>query len=177
MGSTQRSRISEVLANVDGILDTIRDLAETGASLGTIEAKCMLPVGILKKWMVKGQEKPKSPFGQFFMLYRSWVADARAAAEAQQLAKTPTQWLERNTSSRLLDTPDDITISNLPVPTAPVPAAQFSADALLLAVKKLRESGISFDEAVDKNLVSIQPEGLPAPKGISDDEFDELDEQ
>ena len=72
-------------------------------------------------------------------MYRSWAAEARAAAEAQQLAKTPSQWLERNSSSKLMDEPEEKN-TQLITNNQGQQQAAFGAYQLLAAMKVLHNA-------------------------------------
>lgn len=159
-----------VVLNDPSRLGEIEDLVSTGASIGTIEASLGLHRGQLRKWLTRGEQKPRSPYGTLFQMYRKWAASARAAAEAQQLAKNPSQWLERNTSAKLLDT-DEGEITPVAATALVNATLQVGTNQMLQALAKLREAGISLDSAVDKGELQITPT-LNAPKDISNDDTD-----
>lgn len=138
----------------------LEDLVTTGASIGTTEAKLCLPQGTLAKWLALGEKKPRSPYRTLYMKYRSFAAEARAAAEAQQLAKTPSQWLERNTSARVVEPKESQDLPGL-LPQSSANNLQVGANALLAALRTLQESGVNIDEAIRKNQVQV---ALPSPE-------------
>ena len=153
--------INRLLSNHE-LLAILRDLCETGASIGTMEAKLSLNRGQLGKWLALGEQKPKSPYRQLLKMFRSWVATARATAEANQLVKAPSQWLERNSASRKLDTEETAAptaIANLPAHQQ----LQLGAQAAIAAVEALVASGISIDEAARKGQIKIAIPNLPSP--------------
>lgn len=90
-------------------------------------------------------------------MYRSWAAEARAAAEAQQLAKTPSQWLERNSSSKLMDEPEEKN-TQLITNNQGQQQAAFGAYQLLAAMKVLHNAGISVDAALEKDAIVLDQE-------------------
>jgi len=149
-------KVTDLLKDQDK-LQTIRDLVETGASIGTIEAKMQMYQGQLKRWLLKGQEKKKTPYKILYNMYRSWAAEARAAAEAQQLAKTPSQWLERNSSSKLMDEPEEKN-TQLITNNQGQQQAAFGAYQLLAAMKVLHNAGISVDAALEKDAIVLDQE-------------------
>ena len=147
-------------------LGEMRELAETGASVATMEARLKLPIGLLNRWIEKGRS-PKyknTVYKRFFMEWRSWVSVSRGAAESQQLVKAPSQWLERSSSSRKLDDPaDNLTLSaptNVPTPNT---LLQLGGQAAILAMNELLKAGISIDDSLRKGTITA----LPAPKDIS----------
>jgi hypothetical protein len=85
-------------------------------------------------------------------------------AECQQLAKTPTQWLERNTSAHIVE-PLDQQTGLLPGPEAPQKLLNLGVQQALAALKVLHDSGISIDEAIRKG--QLLP-NLPAPTNSDD---------
>ena len=139
----------------------LREMLENGSSIGTCEAVLHLSPGILKKWLDKGQTQPKTPYRILFTKVRAWIAVARGAAEANQLVKAPSQWLERSTSSKLLNTDEtpttpDISTALITHNNAPA-QLQLGAQAALAAVKALARSGVDLNEAFAKDLVHIDP--------------------
>jgi len=151
---TTPSQINKLLNDL-GRLDRMQELAETGASIGTIEAILQLSPGLLRKWLTKGAARKNTPYRVLFNHYRKWVGEARALAESQQLAKTPTQWLERNTSAKLLNTDESESLSVINV--SQVPVTQIGAAAVMAALKLLSETKvISLDEAAQKNAITIE---------------------
>lgn len=133
----------------------LQELAETGASIGTIEAKLEMPPGRLRLWLEKGKLKPKTPYRFLYMKFRSFAAEARATAEAQQLAKAPTSWLDRNTSARIVE---DNSSNEIPVigTAAPINQLQLGANATLASLRILLESGVDLNEALRKNAVTLE---------------------
>jgi hypothetical protein len=136
----------------------LQELAETGASIGTIEAKLEMPPGRLRLWLEKGKLKSRTPYRFLYMKFRSFAAEARATAEAQQLAKAPTSWLDRNTSARIVEDTDQSEGAAVPMigHTAPINQLQLGANATLASLRILLESGVDLNEALRKNAVSIE---------------------
>lgn len=125
-----------------------------------------LNTGQLSKWLAWGEQKPKSPYRQLLKLFRSWVAKARHAAESHQLVKAPSQWLERNSASKKLDTDEQPNvapaISNLPAHQQ----LQLGAQAAVAAIEALVASGISVDAAARKGQIKI---AIPPPTPLDTD--------
>lgn len=141
----------------------LQELAETGASIGTIEAKLEMPPGRLRLWLEKGKLKPKTPYRFLYMKFRSFAAEARATAEAQQLAKAPTSWLDRNTSARIVE---DNSSNEIPVVgiAAPINQLQLGANATLASLRILLESGVDLNEALRKNAVTLEDKSHEDPE-------------
>jgi hypothetical protein len=164
--------ITKLLANGE-LLAQVREMAESGASIGTIEAAIGLPKGRLRDWLVKGDKQPKTAYRRFYNMFRKWAAQAKHAAEAQQLAKTPTQWLERNTTAKLIETEEDTSL--IPTQTAVVDHSvlKIGAQSAVDAMKILVESGIDVNEALRKGMVHIND----ASKDISNEPQDGLEDE
>lgn len=145
--------ISALLADPE-LMAQIRDLASRGASLGTIEATIGLPKGRLKKWLDFGEHRPKSTYRILYNNFRRWVAEARSIAEEQMLVKSPGQWLERNSSSKVLDTPEEQQTALINQGPA-INLLQLGAAQALDAMRILIESGHSVDEALRKDQIHI----------------------
>lgn len=146
----------------------LQELVEIGSSIATVEAKLGMPPGRLSAWLVKGKEKARTPYRQLYIKYRSYAAEARATAEAQQLAKNPGAWLDRNTSAKVVepDTPSSGT-GLLPAPQAQTNDLRLGANALLSALAALQQSGVDINEALRKNQIQA---ALPTPKESESDE-------
>jgi hypothetical protein len=135
-------------------LALIREKAEEGASIGTIEAIIGMPKGRLRSWLSKGEANAKTPYRRLYNMYRSWAAIARASAELQQLAKSPGSWLEKNSSARLLEEPEAVqstTLNTLNVQNT----LQVSEQALLSALQVLIASGHSIDGAIARDQITL----------------------
>lgn len=140
-----------------------QELVESGASVGTVEAKLGLEKGQLRKYLDKGERLPNSPYRRLYNMYRRWAGEARAVAESNQLAKSPGQWLEANTSARLLedreDKPTNAPVSGVPAgPTQNIDQSgllRLGAQAALGALSALIESGLSIDEHIRKGQLAL----------------------
>jgi hypothetical protein len=146
--------VQELLRNKPQ-MKLIKQLASSGASLGVIEAKLKMRQGTLRRWLDKGRVRKSTPYHILFNEFRSWAADARLLAEQQQLAKTPSQWLERNTSSKIVEEPDQPTTLLSGVPAAPPDTAKLQASQTLLlaGLRALVEAGISLETGIKKQTV------------------------
>lgn len=128
----------------------MEEAVATGASVATIEAMLELSPGQLKNWLSIGSStpKPKTPKEKYcrvlFRKYRKWAGEARYLAESAMLGKRPAEWLEKNSSSKLV-APED----NSPSPglikgqpgNAEMPIAQMEAFRAALAA--LAEANLS----------------------------------
>lgn len=143
----------------------LQELAETGASIGTIEAKLEMSPGKLKMWLEKGKLKPKTPYRYLYMKFRSFAAEARAAAESQQLAKAPTSWLDRNTSARIVEDTDQSPTGAVPLLSAPpTNQLQLGANATLASLRILLESGVDLNEALRKDSIHLEDKSDEDPQ-------------
>ena len=144
------------LLDDDMRMGMLQELAETGASIGTIEAKLEMPPGRLREWLEKGKIKPKTAYRFLYMKFRSWAAEARAAAESQQLAKAPTSWLDRNTSARIVEDSSDPS-SNAPALLAQsnIQHLNLGAEATLNALRILATSQVDINQALIKGTVTV----------------------
>lgn len=133
----------------DDILDEIRDMAETGASLATIDARLKFPPNTMSKLLDKGRDKKSKTYYEFFMLFRSWVAEARHAAEANLAKRSPEKWLDRNSSARRIESEEDRTLAIRSNTTNATPG--IDASKMMAALKILREQNISIDRVLDTN--------------------------
>lgn len=151
----KKRRIVEILSN-DDILGEIEDLAATGASLATIDAKMKWPPNTMSIMLSKGKERKTGPYRKFYILFRSWVAEARHIAEATMAKKTPEKWLDRNSSAKTIETEEDRSLIQQSNTSQGVPGLE--AAKVLAALKILRTQGISIDEAFDQDDISLLPE-------------------
>lgn len=129
-------------------------MAATGASLSTIDAKLKFPPNTLRKLLTKGREEEVGPYRDFYIMFRSWAAEARHAAEATMAKKNPEKWMDRNTTSRLLDTEDDEQLAI----TSNEKESNISGvtpQKLLESLQELADMGISVDEALKHRKVKI----------------------
>jgi hypothetical protein len=168
----QRIKDVESLLADHYLMQKIEDLVCSGASIGTVEAILGMTQGRLKRWLHLGSTRKRSFYAVLFQKYRAWAGEARAAAECQQLAKTPTQWIERNTSAHIVEEPDaSITpISN--ISTTPTNLLQLGAQQAINAMKVLMESGISIDEALRKDQLHLNAPSIPALEESTPDDSD-----
>jgi len=158
MAKKKPFNVSTFMADADKMA-LVEELCTTGASISTIEASLGLSQGILRKWLNKGAVEPKTAYRRFYNLVRGWIAIARGAAEAQQLVKTPTQWLEKNSSAKLLNEPVDVISSEAPALPQKAQIA-IGVQATINAMKVLQDSGISIDDMLRKDQlhITVNPE-------------------
>lgn len=130
-------------------------MVATGASIGTVEAALGIAPNQLSRYLAKGKANKNTPYRHLYNLYRQWAANARYIAESKMVEKTPEKWLDRNTSAKLIETSDDniLATQEQSNPTQFHLGAQQAID--LLAI--LQKSGISIDDALAKNQVSVSP--------------------
>lgn len=137
--------------NDPDILGKIEDLAATGASLATINAALCYPPGTIETLLQKGKLKVSKKYYKFYMLFRSWAAEARHCAESAMAKKTPEKWLDRSTTSKLIESEEDRSLA-LTAPSSPQASTTgASLETVMKALQALRTAGISIDEAVDKD--------------------------
>jgi hypothetical protein len=141
----------------------MRELVEAGVSVGTVESILGIQQGTLGRWLRKGQTDKRSAYHILFQKYRRWAGEARALAEMQQLAKTPTQWLQTNTSAQLVEPTSQTGLTNIEGPSAQN-ILGLGVQQTLQALKVLQESGISIDDAIRKG--QLLP-NLPMPNDSS----------
>lgn len=146
------ARIFTILRD-DETMATIQDLAENGASLSTIDAKLMYPPNTMSGLLEKGKiaKDDKDPYLKFYMLFRSWVAEARGHAELMMAKKSPEKWLDRNSSNKVLESEEDAQLA-LNAPSNPKIVASSGVDLSTVqkALEILREQGADLNEAIDK---------------------------
>lgn len=139
----------------------IREKVEQGASKATIDALLMMPPGTIDRLLAKGQQAtdPKNKYKKFYLLYRRWAGEARSVAEAITLTKTPEKWMDRNSSNKLLESEEDRTIIQQSPNTLTGPNHQsgVTPQQLLASLKILQEQGISIDEALSKDAITLDP--------------------
>ena len=164
------ARIFLILRNEE-IMDTIQDLAENGASLSTIDAKLMYPPNTLSGLIEKGKiaTDEKDPYRKFYMLFRSWVAEARGIAELTMAKRSPEKWLDRNSSNKVLESEEDAQLA-LNAPSNPRLVANPGVDLSTVqkALEILREQGADLNEAIDKGEFKLFID--PSNKELDDDE-------
>jgi hypothetical protein len=138
-------------------MSILQELAETGASIGTIEAKLEMSPGKLKGWLDKGKVKPRSPYRHLYLKFRSFAAEARATAEAQQLTKAPTSWLERNSSARVVEDTGDSSQAPalLGQAASNIQHLNLGAEATLAALRILAGSQVDINQALIKGAVVV----------------------
>lgn len=112
---------------------------------------------MLRKWLAKGESRPKTPYRKLWNLFRKWAAEATAAAESQQLAKAPTQWLERNSTARLIqaDEAKDLATHQSKMTVIPNDMLRIGAQQVLNALTVLSDANISIDDGLRKRQISI----------------------
>jgi hypothetical protein len=145
-------RIIKILRD-DDVLDKIRDLAENGASLSTIDALLLYPPNTMSKLLDKGRaaKSNKDPYKKFFMLFRSWAGEARAHAELSLAKKSPEKWLDRNTSNKVIESEQDAQLAISAPSNAALPSnAGVDLKTVMSALKILREQGADINESIDK---------------------------
>ena len=139
----------------------IREKVEQGASKATIDALLMMPPGTIDSILAKGKEAKdtKNKYKKFYLLYRKWAGEARSVAEAITLTKTPEKWMDRNSSNKLLESEEDRTLIQQPLLNGPSNNHQsgVTPQQLLASLKILQEQGISIDEALSKDAVTLDP--------------------
>lgn len=146
-------------------------MVTTGASISTVEASIGLSPGRLKTWLIKGQNQPKTPYRIFYTKFRKWAAEAKAAAESQQLAKAPSQWLERNSAAKLIESADEAAL--IPANNQQIDAGQvlkLGVNQALAALKVLSEQGINIDDALRKDMIHLNEEPTNEDKGNNQDQ-------
>jgi len=152
------ARIFTILRD-DETMATIQDLAENGASLSTIDAKLMYPPNTLSGLLEKGKiaKDDKDPYLKFYMLFRSWVAEARGHAELMMAKKSPEKWLDRNSSNKVLESEEDAQLAlNAPSnPSGPVSQPQVPIATLEKALVILRQQGLDVNDAIDKGELKL----------------------
>lgn len=144
-------------------LAQIRELASNGSSITTIEAILKYPPNKLRIALDKGRnamKDPKNPYKKFYLMFRSWVAEARSKAEATMAHRTPEKWMDRNSSNRLLESEED---RSLAIEAAsPKSGPNVPVNTMLRALEILREQGVSIDESIDKGQLHISSNNQPA---------------
>ena len=134
-------------------MNKIQDLAENGASLSTIDAKLMYPPNTLSNILQKGKiaTEEKDPYNKFYMLFRSWVAEARGIAELTMAKRSPEKWLDRNSSNKVLESEEDAQLAaNAPSNPRLVSSPGVDLSTVQKALEILREQGADLNEAIDK---------------------------
>lgn len=137
----------------DDLLGRIEDLAATGASLSTIDASLKFTPNTMSKLLQKGKEKRSKKYYQFYLLFRSWAAEAKHAAEANLAKRSPDKWLDRSTTAKMLESEEDMRLAHSTQANTPKPGVE--AAAAIEALKILRRQGISIDDALDKDTISV----------------------
>lgn len=139
-------------------LAKIRELAENGASITSIEALMEYHPGKLRNALEKGRTQldKKGPYKKFYLMFRSWVAKARSTAETIMARRTPEKWMDRNSSNRLLESEEDrslaIQSANL---TDQSKGPNVPVKDIVRALEILREQGVSIDDSLDKGQLHI----------------------
>lgn len=169
-----KQRIIDKLMDPDNTyMAQIREKVEQGASKATIDAILGMPPGTINSLLEKGQQAtdPKSKYKKFYLLYRKWAGEARSVAEAITLHKTPEKWMDRNSSNKLLESEEDRTIiQQQPLLNGPNHSSGVTPQQLLASLKILQEQGISIDEALSKDAITLDQPLLPNKDDEDDDE-------
>lgn len=148
----RRLRIDKIMSD-DDILGKIEDLAATGASLATINAALMYPPNTIETLLQKGRDKVSKKYYKFYMLFRSWAAEARHGAESSMAKKTPDKWLDRSSTAKLIESEEDRSLA-LSAPSGPSTSGA-SIETMMKALEALRKADISIDDAIDKGELRI----------------------
>lgn len=168
-----KQRIIDKLLDPDNTyMAQIREKVEQGASKATIDALLGMPPGTINSLLEKGKlaTDHKNKYKKFYLLYRKWAGEARSVAEAITLHKTPEKWMDRNSSNKLLESEEDRTIiQQQPLLNGPNHSSGVTPQQLLASLKILQEQGISIDEALSKDAITLDAPTLPN----KDDEDDE----
>lgn len=149
------------LLNNDILLEELKEYVSSGSSINVIEAKLGLPNGRLKEWLIKGKEKPRTPYRRLYTLYRSWAAEATAAAQSNMLCKNPSRWLETNSTGKMIEPPEDARSLALSpgVQGGGQGMLQLPVEALVAGLRAMMESGHSLSQAVNKPVTLEQANG------------------
>lgn len=156
------AKINDLLNN-DILLQQLQEYVESGSSINVIEAKLGLPNGRLKEWLIKGKEKPRTPYRRLYTLYRSWAAEATATAQSNMLLKNPARWLETNSTGKMIEPPDETTALALSPGvqggqgTAGI--LQLPVEALVAGLRAMLESGHSLQKAINTPVTLEQANG------------------
>lgn len=130
-------------------------MAATGASIATIEARIMFPPQTLSKYLNKGKTQKAGPYRKFYMMFRSWAGEARHKAEASMVTKTPEKWLDRSSTARLIETPNESLLPSTPDNQSTNLSARMGAEAVLAAFAILSEQGIDLNAAIQKGKITV----------------------
>lgn len=157
------SKIHDLLNN-NILLEELKEYVESGSSINVIEAKLTLSSGTFKNWLIKGKEKPRTPYRKLYTMYRSWAAEATATAQSNMLLKNPSRWLETNSTGKMIEPPEESTALALSpgVPGAGQGTAgmlQLPVEALVAGLRAMMESGHSLQQAVNKPITLEQANG------------------
>lgn len=154
------AKIHDLLSN-DILLEELKEYVESGSSINVIEAKLGLPNGRLKEWLIKGKEKPRTPYRRLYTLYRSWAAEATATAQSTMLLKNPARWLETNSTGKMIEPPEESTVLALSpgVPGAGQGMLQLPVEALVAGLRAMMESGHSLQKAINTPVTLEQANG------------------
>ena len=89
------TNIHELLRDRETMLQ-IAEIVGTGGSIATVEMAVGLPPNMLKTWLDIGKtESQDNEYNMFYRFYLAAASEARRAAEASLLMKSPAQWLDR----------------------------------------------------------------------------------
>ena len=156
------AKINDLLNN-DILLQQLQEYVESGSSINVIEAKLGLPNGRLKEWLIKGKEKPRTPYRRLYTLYRSWAAEATATAQSNMLLKNPARWLETNSTGKMIEPPDETTALALSPGVqggqGTAGMLQLPVEALVAGLRAMLESGHSLHKAINTPITLEQANG------------------
>lgn len=151
------------LLNNDILLEELKEYVESGSSINVIEAKLGLPNGRLKEWLIKGKEKPRTPYRRLYTLYRSWAAEATATAQSTMLLKNPARWLETNSTGKMIEPPEESTALALSPGVqggqGTAGMLQLPVEALVAGLRAMMESGHSLQKAINTPVTLEQSNG------------------
>jgi hypothetical protein len=122
---------------------TMKELAETGASLSVIEAKLGMRNGQLSLWLTKGKAKRRTIYGRFYVEFKSWAADSVLAAQQALLTKNPGKWLDTNTTARVVEPPAKSNAALISGTSQASGNIVINNPIILAAIKALSEAGIT----------------------------------
>lgn len=150
----KKSRIRTILDSPD-ILDELEEMAATGASISTIEARMKWPPGALTNLINKGKTQKVGPYRRFYILFRSWAAEARHRAESAMNVKTPEKWLDRSTTAKMIESSEERILTETLKDEASGIQFKLGAENTLRTLAILKEQGFSIDEALEKGTITV----------------------
>lgn len=148
-----------VLMRDEDALNLVVDYAKSGASLSTIEAKVGLREGVLKEWVQKGKDSVSGVYREFFNILRSAIADSKLVAENKMRESSPEKWLERNSSSRVLE---EVVV----VEGAEDRSRLDVGERVMESLELLRAQGYDLNEIVDGGLLKMSKRSVLEQKRL-----------